>query len=378
MTGEVIKSFLVQLGFDIDDAGLAKFNNGIKTASIRVAGLAAAITATAGVITKGISGISKDFEELGYEYRLIAPSINRVLALRREMLRAYAAAGVNIYKVVQNSVKLNFSLNKTKYAFEAIYKSVASKFFPFLTQQSDLLRARLYQNMPKILAVLERFVAIVFKGLDAVLQLTGRLWSILGRVYDFLVDLDKATNGWSTKILGAVAAWELLNASFLLTPLGAIIGGLVALLALYDDFKTFQEGGKSLFNWGPVIPFLNVVTKSVMDVVHAFEILWGWVEKVGGAFWKFGAAGITAVQSLFGNNPSNVASNIGNNPSGPQLNTPLGGNTSNVNQSNQNVNQQTTINVSSTADASAVANQTAGVQGRVNMDLIRYLGPVTR
>lgn len=377
MTGEVIKSFLVQLGFDIDDAGLSKFNNGIKTASLRVAGLAAAITATAGVITKGISGISKDFEELGYEYRLIAPSINRVLALRREMLKAYSAAGVNIYSVVQNAVKLNFSLNKTKYAFEAIYKSVASKFFPFLTQQSDLLRAKLYQNMPRILAILERFVGIVFQGLDAIIQLGGRLWSIFGRVYDFLVDLDKATNGWSTKILAVVAAWNLLNLSFLATPLGAIITGLVALLALYDDFKTFQEGGKSLFNWGPVIPYIDAITHAVAKLVDYLTILWELPQKIGTAFGNLVVQGAQAIGSFFGSNPSNVGANLGNNPSGPQLSNPLGG-SSTSNQTNQNVNQQTTINVSSTADANAVAKQTAGEQGRVQMDLVRYLGSVTR
>lgn len=376
MTGELIKSFLVGLGFEIDDAGLNKFNKSITAASVKVAALGTAITATATAIGLGISKISQDFEQLGYEYRIIAPAINKALLLRRAMLSAFKAANINITEVVRNSVRLNFSLAKTKFAFEAIYKSVASRFFPLITKQSDIFRAKLYANMPRIQAALERFINFVFKAFEAVTQLGSTLWSILTRVWDFFVALDKATGGWSTKILGAVAAWELLNLSFLATPLGMIITGLVALLALYDDFKTFQEGGKSLFNWGPVVPFLNLVGRSVMDVVHAFEILWGWVEKVGSAMWKFGAAGIMAIKGVFGDNPGNVAANAGNNPASQPLVNPIGS-TSNS-QTNQNVNQQTSITVQGSADANSVGKSVASEQSRVNFDMVRNMRGATR
>ena len=125
---------------------------------------------------------------------------------------------------------------------------MGSRFFALLTKQSDLFREKIYQNMPKIQATLESLVRFIFKALDATTQLGTRLWSILTRVYDFFVRLDKATDGWSTKILGAIAIWKLLNLSFLATPLGLSLG--LALLTLYDDFKTFQEGGKTLIDWG--------------------------------------------------------------------------------------------------------------------------------
>jgi hypothetical protein len=61
---------------------------------------------------------------------------------------------------------------------------------------------------------------------------------------------EQATGGWSTKILGFIAVWKLLNLSFLATPLGMILTGLLAIIALYDDFKVWQAGGQSLLNWG--------------------------------------------------------------------------------------------------------------------------------
>src|SRR4051812_3077747 len=104
--------------------------------------------------------------------------------------------------------------------------------------------------MPKIQSALERFIKFIFAAFEAITTLGERIWSILERVYDFFKKLHDATDGWSTIIIGVIAAWKLLNLSFLATPLGMVLALAVALLALYDDLKTFVEGGQSLINWG--------------------------------------------------------------------------------------------------------------------------------
>jgi hypothetical protein len=273
MTGDVIKSFLVGLGFAVDDASLAKFNKSIASATVRVTALYGSIKlATAGIVY-GISKISEGFEDLGYEYKILAPALNKALILRREMLRAYGAAGVNLNQVVQSAARLNLSLTKTQYAFQALYRSVASRFFDSIAKQSDLLRNKLYANMSRVQAILERVVKFLFKAFEATTLLTVRLFSILERVYEFLAKLDKATGGWSTAILAAAAAWKVLNLSFLATPLGMLLTGLVALLALFDDFKTWQEGGKSFFNWSSFVPVIDSVTKAVKSILDVFQAL---------------------------------------------------------------------------------------------------------
>lgn len=395
--GEIIKSFLVGLGFAVDDSSLAKFNKAISTATLRVAALYGAIKVSTAAIVYGIAKVSEGFEQLGYEYRIIAPAINKALVMRRELLKAYAAAGINITKVIQASVKLNMSLFKTKVAFEAIYRSVASRFFGLITKQSDLLRAKLYANMPKIQNAIERFVKFIFKAFEATVQLGSRLWSILGRVYDFFVMLDKATNGWSTKILAFAAAWQFLNLSFLATPLGMILTGLLALLALFDDFKTWQEGGKSLFDWSSFLPVIDDMTgafKSLWEVLKAIGFV---VVAIGDAIYQAfhgngkaavdalsaAASGLASVFTNLWGTLKGIGGTLGSFAgwAGAHLGvgtTPLGVGGNQNQLSNQHVQQQTQINVNSAADANAVGKAVAGEQNRVNFDMVRNLKGATR
>lgn len=397
MTGDVIKSFLVGLGFEVDDSSLAKFNKAIATASLRVVALYAAIKISTAGIVYGIAKISEGFEQIGYEYRIIAPMINKTLVMRRELLKAYAAAGINITKVVQASVKLNMSLFKTKVAFEAIYRSVASRFFGLLTKQSDLLRKKLYDNMPKIQNGIERFVKFIFKAFEATVQLGTRLWSILGRIYDFLAYLDKATNGWSTKVLALVAAWQLLNLSFLATPIGMLITGLVALLALFDDFKTWEEGGKSLFDWTSFLPVIDDMTAALSSLWEVLKsigfVLVGIGDAIYQAFHGNGQAAVAALKAavsgladVFSNlwgTLKGVGGTLGSFAgwAGAHIgagSTPLGVGGPNTSNTNQNVQQQTQITVQGSADANSTARAVATQQGRVNFDMVRNLKGATR
>jgi hypothetical protein len=405
MSGEVIKSFLVGLGFDVDEASLSKFNKSITTAAIKVTALYTAVNAAAAGIAKAIFGISESFEEIGYQFHIIAPAINKALVLRNEMLKAYAATGMNMTEVIRNSVKLNMSIQKTKFILEAIYKSVGSRFFTLMTKQSDQFRAAIYKNLPKIQNGLEKFVKFIFKALEAVTELGARLWSILTRVYDFFVMLDDKTNGWSTIILGVIAAWKLLNLEFLATPLGMIIAGLVAILALFDDFETWKEGGKSLFDWTSFVPVINSVKsalgslwqvmQSIGEAIGAvasafvelfrgnwhgfFDGIMGAVQALSNAFMRLwetikGFIGVSGalgqwVTGLAHGNIGNAISNFISNPLGRPVATPVGSNVQNSN-SNVALHQQTNINVTGVADASNTGKVVGNQQGRVNRDLI--------
>lgn len=407
MNGEVIKSFLVGLGFEVDSNSLAKFNKAIQTATARVTALYVSVQLAAAGIFKAISGISEGFEQMGYELRLVAPAINKALLLRQAMIQAYRAAGINLQQAIQQSIRFNFSLTKTKFALEAIYKSVGLRFLPMLTKQMDIFRAQIYKNMPKIQASLEHFVQFVFKAFQATLELGQRLWSVLGRVYDFFVALDGATGGWSTNILAFAAAWKVLNLEFLATPLGAIIAGFVALLALYDDFKTQQEGGKSLFDWNTdglknfrdafieiedagktLLSILKAIKDGKWDIVTEkfkglAEILFHVGESIGAGI----AAGIK--NSLDGllrylvlgsedeaRRMLSASPNINNplfNPANFSQPTPV--NPNSAGSINQNLRSQTTINVQGSADPNATAGAVAAQQNGVNRNLVRNMKP---
>ena len=418
MDTEIIKSFLVGLGFGVDDASLAKFNKAITSATLKVGAMYTAIQVASAGIFKGISGVSQSFEDMGYQLRILAPAMNRWMVMRQAMLTAYAKAGVNLGQVVRQAVLFNYSLAKTKFALEAVYKSVAARFFPLLTKQMDIFRQKIFANMPKIQAQLQKFIEFIFKMFQATTELGSRLWSILGRLADFFITLHKATGGWSTAILGAVAAWKLLNLGFLATPLGMIITGFTALLALWDDFKTFREGGQSLINWGSDFTKTLIGLAFVISTIIALVYAWNIAEKAWVAISSIAAtvmgvldaesialaaamaiieapvwavvAAIGALLSIltlvdskwhiFGGHLSGVFGAIGAGAmnflggatggalgSGNPLLPPGGGG------SNQNVSQQTHITVNGAADANQVGKNVINGQDRVNFDMVRNL-----
>lgn len=295
MNGEVLKQFLVGIGFGVDDKSFKSAMKFIGDVTTKVTIMAGVIKATAAATFFGISKIAEGFEEIGYQYRIIAPAINKAILLRRALISAYKDAGINMVQAVQQSVKFNFALAKTKFQLEGIVKSTAMKFVPMLTKQMDIFREKIRTNMPKILATLERLVKFIFKAFEGVVLIGTRLWSILSRVWDFLERLDTATDGWSTKILALAAAWKFLNLSFLATPIGMLLTGLLAILALYDDFMTWKEGGESLFDWGS--PAVKVITGVVAALVGMFAVF-----KTGQAIiagYRVLMIGLTAAMTAF-------------------------------------------------------------------------------
>jgi len=438
MNGEVIKKFLVGLGFGVDETSLKKFGSVLDNAYVRVGLMATAIKGMAAGTFFGIAKISEGFEELGYSTRMIAPAINKAILLRKAMMAAYKDAGINMVQAVQQSIKFNFSLAKTKFQLEGIVKSTAIKFLPMLTKQMDIFRNKVSANMPKILIFLERFVKFIFKAFEGVVTLGTRLWSMLSRLWDVLEKLDNTTGGWSTKLIAAIAAWKLLNLAFLTTPIGMVITGMLALLALYDDFKTWQEGGESLFDWGSdAVKTVVGVTAAVASMVAMFFAAkaaitgWGIAAQAAGVIMgalstvmKVIRAGIllfnlalyanpiglviAAVASLIalftvlylkwdvikksfsefftglgGKALSAIGSLFGGDNTtnieamkGTPTTTPLGSNTNN--NSSQVIKQETNITVQGSNNPEATAKNISNEQSRVNFNMARNMKGASR
>jgi hypothetical protein len=421
MTGEVIKQFLVGLGFGVDEGSMKKFSKAIDNAYVRVGLLAGAIKASAAATFMGIAKISEGFEQIGYEHRIIAPAINKAIILRKAMTAAYKDAGINMVQAVQQSVKFNLSLAKTKFQLEGIVKSTAMKFVPMLTKQMDVFRTKVSAYMPKILKFLERFVGFIFKASEAVTKLGIRVWSMLGRVWDLFYKLDDITGGWSSKLLLAVAAWKLLNLSFLMTPIGMVLTGMLALLALYDDFITYKEGGESLFDWGSdAVKTVVGLTTAVFGLFAAFKaigvamkvyrgimILVNAVQAAFGIILAANPIGliITAIAALIGlltvlyfkwdvikKSFSDFFSGIGGKAlsflsglvggGGAEIGTtvnntaPLGSNV--ANNSSQNVKQETNIIVQGSSNPEATARAVTGEQNKVNFNMTRNMKGAAR
>lgn len=65
MSGEVIKEFLVGLGFKIDEAGLSKFRSGVTSATIAVTAIGTAAVVVSGLVTSFVAGVADRFGAAG-------------------------------------------------------------------------------------------------------------------------------------------------------------------------------------------------------------------------------------------------------------------------------------------------------------------------
>ena len=72
-----------------------------------------------------------------------------------------------------------------------------------------------------------------------------------------------------------VIAWRILNGAFVMSPIGMITALGLAVLALYDDYKTWKEGGQSLIDWKKWEPQIKGAIKGVDDLKDAVMRLLG-------------------------------------------------------------------------------------------------------
>jgi len=113
MSGEVIKQFLVGLGFKVDEQGMKKFEGGIKNAAVAATALGAAAVAAAGMVTKFVTNVARDFDsisdlslrvnasaaeimELGYVASLTDSSVGAVASSMDALNRSAGEAAIGV------------------------------------------------------------------------------------------------------------------------------------------------------------------------------------------------------------------------------------------------------------------------------------------
>lgn len=230
------------------------------------------------------------------------------------------------------------------------------------------------------------------------------------------------TDAGDTQFNGAISqvCQQYVINGFLATPLGMLIAGFLALLALWDDFQVWREGGESLINWG------SSMTKTIVGLVAAIGlgvaalyawkgamVAWNAVSKafelilavmngelgvtaalaaiLEAPFWLIAAAigaviaAVTLADAkwqIFGGHLSSFFSGVGGkvldflggahagNVAAATAPGPLtGGAAGNT----QKVNQETNIIVQGSADANSVGKAVASQQNAVNFDMTRNL-----
>ncbi|MCZ0203391.1 transglycosylase SLT domain-containing protein [Escherichia coli] len=193
---------------------------------------------------------------------------NTLMAMRRGM-NGFTAdyqsmlqkTGFNADKAAVQSNKFMTSMRGLTSLFGIMRDKIGSNLAGGLAGSLDSLRRRILDNFPKVEDTLTRVIKGVIWLANAFTRMAWRLIQGAGSVIDWWKRLDEGSKNL-LKIVGALlVAWRLLNAAFLKSPIGLITTLILAIGLLYDDYKTWKEGGKSLIDWSKWQPEIEQAKK---------------------------------------------------------------------------------------------------------------------
>ncbi|EHP0910223.1 lytic transglycosylase catalytic [Escherichia coli] len=237
---------------------------------------------------------------------------NTLMAMRRgvgqfsaqysEMVKAI---GFNADQAALSSNRFMTSLKSLGEMAGMARDKIGSNLADGLAGQIDNLRKKIIENFPKI----EVTITKVIKGILWLGEIVGRvafrIVDGVGDIIEWWGKLDAETKTLIEVIGGLVVAMRILNSTFWMSPIGLFTGLIVALGLLWEDYKTWKEGGNSLIDWEKWQPAIDKAKDAITwlrdhllelkDGVggwqNALEILGTfiagvWVSRVLGAFGK--------------------------------------------------------------------------------------------
>ncbi|WP_029570126.1 hypothetical protein [Pantoea ananatis] len=361
MNADVIKDFLISLGFQVDESGARKFDATIANTTLQAVKLGAAVEAAAlsvvaytakiasgldnlywasqrtgatvagiqqigfavsqlggtvagarssleslahfmrnnpgaegflnrlGVQTRDAQGNMRDmasiFTGVGDKLRnmpyyranqyaqMLGIDENTLMAMRRgvgqfsaQYTQMAKAIGYNADAAAVSSNRFMTSLRSFGEMAGMAQDKIGSNLAGGLAGSIDTLRKQVIDNFPKIEAALTGGIKLVLWLADSVGKVVFRLIEAAGGIRDWWNTLDKSTRQL-IEIFGALmVAWRLLNTAFLTSPVGIVTALGLAIFALYDDYKVWKEGGKSLIDWKKWQPDIDAALKAIKEL----------------------------------------------------------------------------------------------------------------
>ncbi|WP_054688019.1 transglycosylase SLT domain-containing protein [Pantoea stewartii] len=361
MNADVIKDFLISLGFQVDESGAKKFDATIAATTLQAVKLGAAVEAAAlsvvaftakiasgldnlywmsqrtgatvagiqqigfavsqlggtvdgarssleslahfmrnnpgaegflnrlGVQTRDASGNMRDmasiFTGVGDKLRnmpyyranqyaqMLGIDENTLMAMRRgvgqfsaQYTQMAKAIGYNADAAAMSSNRFMTSLRSFGEMAGMARDKIGSNLAGGLAGSIDSLRKQVIDNFPKIEAALMGGIKLILWLADTIGKVVFRLIEAAGDIRDWWNTLDKSTRQLIEIFGGLVVAWRVLNSAFLMSPVGIVTALGLAIFALYDDYRVWKEGGKSLIDWKKWQPDVDAALKAIKEL----------------------------------------------------------------------------------------------------------------
>ncbi|WP_336764170.1 hypothetical protein [Asaia sp. VD9] len=206
---------------------------------------------------------------------------NTLQAMRRglgqfgnEYRDIYRRAGVDQNQAARSSATFMQQLRSLGLVFQALRDKVAISLERGVGGDIVRFRKLMLDNFDRITDIIVRATRFVLALGDALAQLFGRGVGILSDLWDHFNNLDQSTRTWIVTIGALGVAWRLLNRGFLATPLGRLLAIGGAIIALYDDYKTWKAGGTSLIDWAQWKPGIDAAMDALHQIGVLFDDMW--------------------------------------------------------------------------------------------------------
>lgn len=181
-------------------------------------------------------------QRLGLDRSMIGMLTSDTTEIIDQYNKRTEALGINVDEAAELGAKYNDAIKVTKRGFDDIITAFVLRVLPSITTAIERVSKLIDENDGLIKSYVEPIAAAVSIGANLVTGFItglGKMFQVLGK--------------WPIYIGLVTAAWKVLNMVFKASPIGRIITAVMTLITvlglLYDDFKGWQEGMDSLFDW---------------------------------------------------------------------------------------------------------------------------------
>lgn len=220
---------------------------------------------------------------------------NTLMAMRRgigqfsgEYTAMAKAIGYNADVAAVSSNKFMTSLRSFGLMAGMARDKIGSSLADGLAGSLDRLRRQILDNFPKIEGAITAGVKGVLWFGEIIGRVVYRLIQLTGDIINWWKSLSTETRQ-VIEVFGALmVAWRLLNTAFAMSPIGRVFMLGAALIGLYDDYRTWKEGGQSLIDWGKWEPGIKYAQKAFASLSKDFGGIYLKVKDLGSAIVDLG------------------------------------------------------------------------------------------
>lgn len=176
------------------------------------------------------------------------------------------ATGFDSQKAAEQSNKFMTQMRGLTNLFGIMRDKIGGNLAGGLTGNLESFRKNILLNFPKIEGTITAVLKKVLSLADSIMTLVYRGVQGAGDLMRWWDRLDDKTKGLIKVLGGLLLAWRMLNSAFLTSPIGMVTALIAALVALYDDYQVWKEGGDSLINWGKWKPEIDAAMKGMKEL----------------------------------------------------------------------------------------------------------------